>query len=146
MKIISLLTFLSFCLVTCKSPESLPETPKTTGVGIKGKYWKLVELNGHPVLQGENLKEPFLRLHPDTSSMQGNTGCNSFFGTYEAGPGDRLVFSKIGVTEMACNPMKSESGLLQAFRQTDSFAVINDTLVLRQGSLPLARFTYTDIK
>jgi heat shock protein HslJ len=64
-------------------------------------------------------------------SIKGNTGCNSFFGTYALDL-NVLTFSDIGSTEMACEQpiMDIENNFLQALRETGSFSLQNNVLTL----------------
>ncbi len=64
-------------------------------------------------------------------SIKGNTGCNSFFGSYNREV-NVLTFSEIGSTEMACDEpiMVVENKFLMALRNTGSYSIQNDILTL----------------
>jgi heat shock protein HslJ len=123
----------------------------TTGsASVVGKYWKLIELNGEMVqLAGQLKKEPHMILNASEKRVNGNGGCNSFFGSYELQGDNGVTFSKIGSTKMACpnDIMQIERHLFQAFEMTKKFTLRNDTLFLTKTDMfPLAKFVVSDIK
>jgi heat shock protein HslJ len=109
---------------------------------ILERYWKLVELNGKPVLVDSTfIKEPHIMLKDQGSSVVGHGGCNGFSGTFEIGPLDRITFSKMIATEMACPQLDLESQFLNALQLADNFTISADNLVLNKARMaPLARF------
>lgn len=133
-------------LASCHTAEQ-----STTGsASIVGKYWKLIELNGKTVQLAEQLKrEPHMILNTSENRVNGNGGCNSFFGSY-ALPGNKgITFSKMGSTKMACpdDVMQVEYQLFQAFEMTNKFTLRNDTLLLTKTDMtPLAKFVVSDRK
>lgn len=125
--------------------------PSTTGSpSIVGKYWKLIELNGKAVQPVEQLKsEPHLVLNASEKKVNGNGGCNSFFGSYELQGDNGITFSKMGSTKMACSNdvMQVEHQLFQAFQMTTKFTLRNDTLFLVKTDMsPLAKFVESSMK
>jgi copper homeostasis protein (lipoprotein) len=86
--------------------------------GITGKYWK-------PVQQ----------------SVTGNAACNSFFGSYELKEGNRIHFSGIASTKMACPDLETETEFLNMLGIADNYNIHEDTLILNKAKMaPLARF------
>lgn len=65
------------------------------------------------------------------NSVRGNTGCNSFFGSYTLDL-YALSFSDIGSTKMACEQpvMLKERKLLEALSNTGSYAISEGVLTL----------------
>lgn len=106
-------------------------------------YWKLVELNGQPVVAqpGGKAREAHMILKIAGNRVQGSGGCNRFFGSYELKPGNRIRFSGIGSTMMACPGIESEAVFFRALETADSYAVNGDKLQLHKARMaPLARF------
>lgn len=109
-------------------------------VPLEGTYWKLVEINGTPVDTGLN-REPFLKLDADENRVSASGGCNGMGGTYELQANNRLSFSQLIGTMMACPNMEIETQLSDVLGRTDSYAIQGDTLSLfRARMAPLARF------
>ncbi|MHC1777781.1 MAG: copper resistance protein NlpE N-terminal domain-containing protein [Lentimicrobium sp.] len=110
--------------------------------GITDKKWKLVELNGKPVENTSgNGKEYFISLQQEESRVSGYAGCNSFFGSYELKEGNRVAFSKMGSTMMACPNMTTEQELFKVLETVDNYTTDGKTLQLNKARMaPLARF------
>jgi copper homeostasis protein (lipoprotein) len=110
--------------------------------GLTEKFWKLTELNGKKIVVGATFnKEPHIILKNQETRVKGHGGCNSFFGTYELKPGNRITISQIGNTLMACPEMETETQFLKAIQAADSYFLKGDTLILHKaGMAPLARF------
>lgn len=102
-------------------------------------YWKLLELDGRAIVTPEGMREAHLILASGESRAHGNAGCNRFFGSFESA-GDRLEFSALGTTRMACpEGMDTEQGFLQALGETTRFTISGQILTLLAGDRPLAR-------
>lgn len=65
---------------------------------IGKKNWKLIQLEG----VGKDFGSVLIKFDTAADKVSGNSGCNSFFGTYAA-DGDFVSFSKIGTTRMVCS-------------------------------------------
>ncbi len=110
--------------------------------GITGKYWKLTELNGKKIgADGKVSKEIHMTLKPIQQSVTGNAACNSFFGSYELKEGNRIHFSGIASTKMACPNLETETEFLNMLGIADNYSILEDTLILNKAKMaPLARF------
>jgi uncharacterized lipoprotein NlpE involved in copper resistance len=109
---------------------------------ITEKYWKLIELNGKPIpLVAGQQREPHFILKLHERRVNGNNGCNTFFGTYELMEGWRIRFSRMASTMMACENVNYDSEFLAVFEKADNYTVQSDTLSLNKARMaPLARF------
>lgn len=132
---------LSVCLLAaCSSDGTYSAAPQAeAGFQLAGKEWVLVELNGQAVAESE--RSPTLNLTTD-NKMNGNGGCNRFFGSYEILPEKRIRFSGVGSTRMACaEGMQTETAYLAVFNDADSYSLTGSTLSLDKGrTTALARF------
>ena len=108
------------------------------------KYWKLIEINGNPVAIDKSMaREPFIILKNDDSRVNANGGCNMLMGTFEIGPMNRIKFSQMISTMMACPDMKIETELKTVLETVDNYTLSNDGKYLslnRARMAPLARF------
>jgi copper homeostasis protein (lipoprotein) len=104
------------------------------------RYWKLVELNGRPVKKVENeAGEIYMELNDKL--VTGNGGCNRFKGTYEIKEGQRITFSKIVSTLIACENTETEREFFKVLEISDNYFLTTDTLVLNKARMAsLARF------
>lgn len=109
---------------------------------IVEKYWKLTELYGKPVeMDSAFQKEPHIILKDQDNRVNGNAGCNTISGYFEARSMNRISFTKMITTQMACPKMDIESQFLKALGAADNFNLTDDILTLNKGRMaPLARF------
>lgn len=115
---------------------------------ITDKYWKLIELRGTKIAgnRGNNQEAHFI-LHPGNNRISGNGGCNAFNGGYELSEGNRIKFSDMASTKMACDNMETETGYLNALGAADNYALKGDTLSLNKARMaPLAKFILVIVK
>src|SRR5687768_12295252 len=120
MRILFLLV-LTASLVSCH----IAKQSNAGNASIPGKYWKLVEIKGQPVMQStQQNKEAHMILSATDKRVNGNGGCNSFLGSYELQPNNGIMFTKIGATKMACagNSMQVEQKLFNAFESAKKFS------------------------
>ena len=109
---------------------------------ILEQYWKLTEVKGKAVsvAPGEG-KEPHMILKVLDSRVNGNGGCNGYGGTYTLGAGNKIHFSPIISTKMACNALSVENAFFGVFQSVDQYKVNGDSLVLLHvNKRQLARF------
>lgn len=109
---------------------------------ILEKYWKLTELYGKPVVMDSTMgKEPHIILKEQDNRVNGNGGCNSISGYFEVRSMNRISFSKMITTQMACPKMDIESEFLKALNAADNYNLNGDDLILNKARMaPLARF------
>lgn len=147
---ISLLS-LSLLLASCNSKKAITDnaTSGKNSSEITEKYWKLIEINGQKVT-AENFvtKEPHLILKSEENRVNGNGGCNSFFGSYELDAKvNRISFSNMGSTKMACMGANVEDDFFKVLGTVDNYTVKNDTLHLNKARMaPLAKFVAVYLK
>ena len=107
-------------------PEPLP---------LVGTTWRLTSIASGDavtsVVSGTEITAGFA----DDETVSGSAGCNRFSGTYTLA-GDRLSFSPIAATKMACAGyvMAQERVFLDAMREVESFAIQGAQLTVFDGS------------
>ena len=102
--------------------------------------WKLVELNGKPISNVMN--KPFIIFNSEENRVSGNSSCNGFGGSYEIKEGNRIAFSQMMRTMMACPPeMNVENEFMLVLEVADNYTVVNGVLNLNKARMaPLAKF------
>jgi len=106
---------------------------------LQNTYWKLLELDGQPVVTPEGMREAHIVLATEGYSARGHAGCNNFFGSFETA-GDALSFSAIGSTMMACpEGMDTEQAFLQTLGDTTRYEISGQFLTLYADDRLLAR-------
>ena len=131
-----------FIMNACKTTSSVQKTPSD---GITEKYWKLIEINGKTVEWDESAKqEAFIILKDEDNSVNGNGGCNTLTGSYELDrKTNRIKFTQMATSMMACFNMEIEEQLKQALSMADNYSLSDDGKYLslnRARMAPLARF------
>ncbi|WP_407517080.1 META domain-containing protein [Elizabethkingia anophelis] len=111
---------------------------------VLGKKWKLIELNGKPVADKVNGKEPYLKLLKQDKEYryEASGGCNGIGGNLKL-TGFRIQFAQGMSTMMACEDMSIEQGLSKALIAADNYTVSKegDVLSINKARMaPLARF------
>lgn len=114
---------------------------KSEKVSLTDTKWKLVEFRGKPVeYKNPENKEIFIQLNSDNSAY-GFSGCNTFRGSYELKEGNRITFSKMASTLMACPDMELESEFMKVIETADNYNFDGKNFVLNKARMaPLARF------
>jgi uncharacterized lipoprotein YbaY/heat shock protein HslJ len=111
---------------------------------LRDTYWKLLEVDGRQVAAPEGGPEAHLILATEESRVTGHAGCNRFFGSFEVS-GDRLGFSALGSTMMACpEGMQTERAFLQALGEANRYAISRQILTLFADDRALARLEAAD--
>ncbi len=100
---------------------------------IREKYWKLIELYGQPIeMTKGHQREPHIILK-FSGRVIGSTGCNRLMGSYTTEDGNRIRFSRMASTLMACSDVPHEEQFLRMFEGVDNYTMQNDTLALYKG-------------
>ena len=146
-------------MVSCKSVQKDTKvndmTPVATGDNSENvtdenlveKYWKLTELFGEPVNTSEGGREAHIIFKKEDSSITGNSGCNTFNGSYTLKSGNRVSFSRTMSTMMMCANIDVETKMYQVLEMADNYTVNGDKLVLNKARMaPLARFEAVNMK
>lgn len=99
--------------------------------------WKLVKLMGKDISDSK----AFISFATQENNVFGNSGCNTFNGTYTMENGSQLSLSKVATTMMACPDMDVEKQFLDVINTTDNFSLNGNTMTLNKAKMaPLAVF------
>ncbi len=119
-----------------------------TNTSLTETYWRLIELQGEPIVTKEGQKkEMYLIIKKDGNIVNGHSGCNSFRGTYTLKEENRLSFSQLAGTLMACINMEKETVFMEVLRTVDNYAIKGKILSLNKARMaPLAKFEAVYLK
>jgi heat shock protein HslJ len=116
---------IAILLVGCSSSSD-------DGASLQGTQWALATLGGESPLPD---KAPSAEFSED--QISGSTGCNTYFGTYEAS-GDELSVGAVAVTEMWCmepeGVMDQEQAFLAALASVSSYRLAGERLELQNST------------
>lgn len=124
MKKLIALCIIAIVVMSCDETKKVIDV--AGNVQLSGKY-NVTEIDGSTI--SENA--PYISFFALDKTIRGNTGCNSYFGSYTLDL-YALSFSDIGSTEMACDPpiMEVENTFLSALNNTGSYEIQNRVLTL----------------
>src|SRR5690606_33289306 len=96
---------------------------------LKNTRWVVKSIEGNAIDTSKS-RTPFIVFRED-AKMGGNSGCNSYGGSYTLGEGTSIRFSQVFSTKMACmdegNP---ENTFFTAFNQVNQYQIADNELVL----------------
>jgi len=110
---------------------------------LTNKYWKVTELSGVKIVwQHENQREPHIIFRDEEKRFSGNSGCNSFSGSYQLLTGNKIMLGSAMATKMYCEgAMAIEDQLFQLFEKVDGYSVLGDDFILYDKEMKvLAKF------
>ena len=145
-KLILACLFFAVAAAGCKSTQKMPAVPvqpvPPATTELQETHWKLTELMSHPVVMNENMKkEIYIVLKKDGNSVHGFSGCNTIMGKFELKEGNRIAFSAMASTMMACPDMATESEFNKMLGTVDNYSINNGVLTLNKAKMaPMARF------
>lgn len=110
---------------------------------IENTKWVIATLEGQDMIGVENEGQVIhFTLNSEDNRVNGYSGCNTFMGTYTLEEGNRISFSEMGVTRMACPDSEiDEAKILNVFETADNFRITDGKLELNKAKMaPLAVF------
>ena len=146
---------LALSMNACKTQQKAADnannasTSMSTGSTLVEKYWKLIELYGHPInANNNNQKEAHIIFKAEGNRFNGDAGCNRIAGSYQLGESGEITFSQVVATRMMCLNMDTETQFLQMLEKANRYIVENDTLTIfpmpqktpTEPTKPLAHF------
>lgn len=132
------LVFLSVFLLQCKTNRGRESGTK---IALENTHWRLVEVNGEPVVTPDNGRDVYMLLsrEGDVRKLKGHAGCNGLGGDYKL-DGNTISFQVI-TTRMYCElQMKTENQFTQMLTATDRYELRGTRLELYGGNVLLGKF------
>lgn len=122
-----LLFLAGIALVMLKGREMASQNMPGGGAGMTGTEWRLTVIGSDEVPDDSGM---YVSFDVD-GSINGNGGCNKFFGSLEA-VDDALAVGELGMTRMACPEavMEREAAFVKALQDTSRFEVGDHSLQL----------------
>jgi putative lipoprotein len=105
--------------------------PATPDASLTDTYWKLVSVQGAPIMVAEQMREPHLVLNGQDGRFAGSGGVNRLMGGYTL-TGDALTLSNAASTMMAGPPeaMAQEQAILAVLPLVRGFRITGNDLTL----------------
>ncbi|THD69600.1 META domain-containing protein [Robertkochia marina] len=113
----------------------------TEAADLTDGQWILIKLGGEAINPEEGQKPAYLVFDEENSRFGGNNSCNDIGGNYSLKEGNRITFSQIISTQMACMPNEIELPFMEVLDKVDNYTINGDTLSLNKARMaPLAVF------
>ncbi len=151
---IATIALVALTIMSCNSGKntSTENNSETTNpsemISIENTKWVITKLEGKDMSDMKNNDNDIhFILNPDGNRVSGFAGCNTFMGTYKLEAGNRIKFSQMGITRMACPDIKiNETAILSVFETADNFTISDGKLSLNKAKMaPLAEFKKGEI-
>jgi len=115
-------------VVDSVATDSAPPMPD---VSLTNTYWKILEVDGQPIAEAQQIREPQLVLNGQDGRFAGSGGVNRLMGGYSV-DGTGLSFSQVASTMMAGPPeaMQQEQAIVAALGAVREFSIAGDQLTL----------------
>ncbi len=131
MKSLLLLLSLTLLGVGCNSSKNMAK--------LDGVKWELKALNDREIKLTDNNSEVYIQFNEAEKKVNGRGGCNRFFGNYEM-DGDKLRFSPLGATRMACPDLQLETEFFKVLETVDTYSIKDGVLSLKSKGKVVAVF------
>lgn len=115
---------------------------KSDRVSLMDTKWKLIEFRGKPVeYKAPESNEVYIQFNSEDKKVFGFSGCNTFRGGFELNDRNRISFSQLASTMMACPDIELETEFIKAIQSADNYNFDGKQFVLNRSRMaPLARF------
>lgn len=120
-----------------QSLTGLPQLSQTqTDSDLTEKYWKLVSINDRQVTRDDfSSKEPHMIFKTEFNRVNGNDGCNGFGGMFVLSEGNKIAFSKMISTMMACPDSFVFNEFMKIVNKDDlTYKVVDEKLTITSKS------------
>lgn len=131
------LTF--FAVLAFAAGCTAPKQAATSNEADLYKTWRLVEVQGETVDTSKMRRPAEFTFDKTEQRISGSAGCNNIFGKFTVS-GDKLTFSPLAATKMACPDMSTEDKFLKIVDKVNNWKVTEGFLVLSQDATALAKF------
>lgn len=110
---------------------------------LTNTHWELTEIMGKPITKAETQRKAiFIMFDSEKKRVNGFSGCNNFMGGFEMKEGNRISFSQMASTMMACENMEMEATFMETLQQVDNFTIKDNVLSLNKAKMsPLLKFS-----
>lgn len=112
---------------------------KMGNTSVENKRWKLIELNGKPIVGDSQTN--YVIFHSQNETLEAKAGCNQINKSYTIKNSVQLAIHSGISTLMACPEESIEQEFIEVLSSTDNLSVGANMLSLNKGRMaPLAKF------
>lgn len=136
--IVAITLQISIFTYSCKAAKNSTLATNDSISVVEGT-WVLDEFEGKPASESFKGKIPFMVLDFTENKISGNSGCNSYFGSFVL-DNNTLKTSSIASTLMLCMEDNKEKEFLQIFENPKEIIVVDSKLSMMDNSKKVASF------
>lgn len=104
-------------------------TARDASIALVGTQWRLVAIDNHPLaVPPDGRRAPSLQFDGADARVHGFTGCNNLAGRVTLQRGNRLQFTELVTTKMACIEPTPEAEFLQDLEAVTYYAITGQIL------------------
>ena len=143
MKKINLFIMTLVCIFSVACSGSKSSTSEDQNLEFnRDEVWQLASMRGNPVKYAEDQDPVTIQLNPEALTVNGNSGCNTYFGDFKYSNKGTFTFGDLGCTRMACPEpmMRLEDQYLPILAKVDSYKLTAYKLTFLQGEKVLLEF------
>ena len=143
-RILFLLIAAPMIFMGCGTTNSKTSDMKDTlNNSLTSVFWVLETLEGETIVHPDDPREIGFRL--EEGNVSGFAGCNNFMGSYAMTEGNKIEFSSMASTKMACfTTTFDEQIFIRAFDKIDAYSFNNDKLELLSNGKVVATFNQSE--
>jgi len=136
-----------YSLSSCGPTNSKNMNTLEKETSVENHFWLLETLNGEKINHPKDPRKIGFETNSESKRVSGFAGCNTFMGGYELKSSNKISFTPMASTRMACfqSPF-NEAEFLTIFEKVDAFKIEGNKLSLLNGNKVLARFLKDDRK
>ncbi len=128
-------------LLVCGIAAVLASCTTATSAGSSKVGKTQPTLNNTKWSLADNVKGKTPTLQIEGEKINGNAGCNNYFGTVTMNASsESFSAGKVGSTKMACPNMSVEQNFLDMLQKANKYVINGDNLELYQDGLLLLKF------
>ena len=105
--------------------------PKGPDLPLIGTRWTMDMAEKVEVKFRDSTSAIHFTLHPDTSLVDGRSGCNTFTGIYTHGADSLLLFENLVASHLLCRDLDFEIRFFRSLDSTRSYVIKRDILTLK---------------
>ena len=131
------------CIFSVACSGSKSSTTKDSNLDFnRDDVWQLTTMRGLEVQYAEGQDPVTIQLNPEALTVNGNSGCNTYFGDFKYDKKGTFDFGDLGCTRMACpeQMMRLEDQYLPILDKVDAYTLTEYKLTFLQGEKVLLEF------
>ena len=144
MKHLTIAALFATLLISCCGCKTTKRNASGGQLPLVGTQWNLMAIDGKEIGHEFALR-PFITF--DTAGgVQGNLGCNTFFGEYTVNKKRKMTLDFQGATKRLCQQMEVERLFMKTLkRDITRYEIKGGELVIFAGDDEVMRFTGVDL-